>query len=110
MHFRASGVVSTWMRSAATTAHKPATVEFGTPVPGPPVGQVGPRAVDDLGDVAQVLLGVVDVNDLDGAGELLGGDVPGPRAVADDDALGCGEVAPTMRNYSLNAKGNLDGR
>jgi len=36
-------------------------------VPGPPVGQVGPGAVEGLGDVAQVL-GVVDVDDLDGAG------------------------------------------
>ena len=39
---------------------------------------------------------MVDVNDLDGAGKLLGGDVPDPGgAVADDDALGCGvETAP----------------
>ena len=48
---------------------QPAGVEFGTAVAGPPVGQVGAGAVDGLGDVAQVLLGVVDVNDLDGAGE-----------------------------------------
>ena len=41
---------------------QPAGVEFGTAVPGPPVGQVGLGAVDDLGDVAQVLLGMVDVN------------------------------------------------
>ena len=54
---------------------QPAGVEFGAPVPGPPLGQVGPRAVDGLGDVAQVLLGVVDVHDLYGAGKLLGGDV-----------------------------------
>ena len=47
---------------------QPAGVEFGTAVAGPPVGQVGAGAVDGLGDVAQVLLGVVDVNDLDGAG------------------------------------------
>ena len=52
---------------------QPAGVQFGTPVPGPPVGQVGSGAVDGLGDVAQVLLGVVDINDLDGAGKVLGG-------------------------------------
>ena len=77
------------MRSAATTAHSRPASSFGTPVPGPPVGQVGSGAVDGLGDVAQVLLGVVDINDLDGAGKVLGGQVPDPRgAVADDDALG----------------------
>ena len=54
---------------------QPAGVEFVTPVLGPPVGQVGPGTVDGLGDVAQVLLGVVDVNDLDGAGKLLGGQI-----------------------------------
>ena len=86
MHFRASGVVSTWMRSAATKSGQPSGVQLGTAVLGPPVGQVGPGAVDGLGDIAQVLLGVVDVNDLDGVGKLLGGDVPNPRrAVADDD-------------------------
>ncbi len=68
MHFRASGVVSTWMR--ADDGAQSAGVEFGTAVPGPTVGQVGPGAVDGFGDVAQVLLGVVDVNDLDGAGKL----------------------------------------
>ncbi len=41
---------------------QPAGVEFGAPVPGPPVGQVDPGTVDGLGDIAQVLLGVVDVN------------------------------------------------
>ena len=95
MQFRASGVVSKWMRSGDDGA-QPAGVEFSAPVPGPPLGQVGPRAVDGLGDVAQVLLGVVDVNDLDGPGKLLGGDVPNPRsAVTDDDLTVCGvETAP----------------
>ncbi len=96
MHFRASGVVSTWMRSAATTAHSRPASSSARRSPGPPVSQVGPGAVDGLGDVAQVLLRVVDINDLDGAGKLLGGQVPDPRgAVAEDDALGCGvETAP----------------
>ena len=59
-----------------------AGVEFGTAVPGPTVGQVGPGAVDGFGDVAQVLLGVVDVNDLE---KLLGGDVPNTQRRRDDD-------------------------
>ena len=97
MHFRASGVVSTWMRSAATRARsRPASNSARRSVLGPLVGQVRPGAVEGLGHVAQMLLGMVDVDDLDGAGKLLGGDVPNPwSAVADDDLTVRGvEAAP----------------
>ena len=60
---------------------EPAGVQLGTPARrsfGPLVGQVRPGAVDGLGHVAQMLLGMVDVDDFDGAGKLLGGDVPDP--------------------------------
>ena len=38
--------------------------------------QVRPGAVEVLGHVAQMLLGMVDVDDFDGAWKRLGGDVP----------------------------------
>ena len=53
---------------------------------------------DGLGHVAQVLLGMVDVDDFDGAWKLLGGDVPNPwSAVADDDLTGRGVEAAPLR-------------
>ena len=46
-----------------------------------------PGAVDGLGDVEDVLLGVKDVHDLDGVGQVLVGEVPDPgRAIAEHDA------------------------
>ena len=68
---------------------EPAGVQLGTPVPGPLVGQVGPGAVDGLGDVAQVLLGMVDVDDFDGAGKLLVGDAPDQMLCATFDLKCC---------------------
>ena len=77
---------------------QPAGVQFGTPVPSPLVGQRRSGSVDGLGNVAQVLLGVVDVNDFDGAGKLFGGDVPSPRiAFVDDDLTVRGVEAALLR-------------
>ena len=84
MHRRASGVVRHGS-SPVTTAHR-AGVQFGTPVPGPPVGQVGSGAVDGLGDVAQVLLGV-EISPISMAPGKCSAARFQPRgAVADDDA------------------------
>ena len=70
---------------------EPSSVQFGLPGLGPGVGEVRSGAVDGLGRVAQMLLGVVDVDDFDGVGKLLGGQVPDPGgAVAEDDPAGCG--------------------
>ena len=87
MHRRASGVVSTWMRSAATTAHSRPASSSARRSLAHRSGQVGSGAVDGLGDVAQVLLGVVDINDLDGAGKVLGGQVPDHMLRATYDLL-----------------------
>ena len=77
---------------------EPAGIQLGTPVPDPLVGQVCAGAVDGLGHVAQMLLGVVDVDDFDGAGKLLVGDAPDPGgAVADDDPPGRGVEAAPLR-------------
>ena len=66
-----------------------ALVEFVAALPAPPVREVGAGAVDGLGGLEQVLPGVPYVDDLDGAGGVLVGPVPGPRgAVAEDDAAG----------------------
>ena len=45
-----------------------------------------------------MLLGVVEVDDFDGAGELLGGQIPDPGgAVAEDDPAGRGVDAVPLR-------------
>ena len=46
-----------------------ALVEFVAALSGPGGGEVGRRAVDGYGDVAEVLFGVEDVHDLDGLGK-----------------------------------------
>ena len=77
---------------------EPAGIQLGTPVLGPLLGQVRPGAVEGLGHVAQMLLGMVDVDDFDGAWKLLGGDVPNPwSAVADDDLTVRGVEAAPLR-------------
>ena len=64
-----------------------ACVEFGVTEVCPGLGKRGVGAVDGLGDFAEVLLGVVEVEDLHGTGELLGGEPPDPgSSVADHDA------------------------
>ena len=75
---------------------EPSGVQLPMPVLGPLLGQVCPRAVDGLGHVAQMLFGMVDVDDFDGVGKLLGRQVPDPGgAVAHDDPAGRGvEAAP----------------
>ena len=86
-----------WRRGIGKRAQRgdegkqPSGVQLGTPVLGPPLGQVGAGPVDGVGHVAKVLLGMVDVDDFDGAGTLFGRQVPDPgTAVADDDAPGRG--------------------
>ena len=80
---------------------EPAGVQLGMPVLGPRVDQLGPGAVDGLdglGHVAQILLGVVDIDDFDGAGKVLGRQMPDPGgAVAKDDTAGCGVEAAPLR-------------
>ena len=63
---------------------------------GPGVGQARSGAVDGVGRVAQMLLGVVDVDDFDGAGEPLGDRFPDPgdAAAEDDRTLRGVETAP----------------
>ena len=62
------------------------------------MGERRPGPVDGLGHVAQMLLGVVDVDDLDGVGKLLVGQVPDPGgAVAEDDLSGGGGEAAPLR-------------
>ena len=75
---------------------EPPGVQLVPPVLAPPDGQVRAGAVDGLGDITQMPLGVVDVDDFDGAGELFGGQIPDPLGpVADDDASRRGvEAAP----------------
>ena len=54
--------------------------------------------VDGLGHVAQVLLAMLDVDDFDGFGAHLGGQVPDPAGtVADDDLTGGGVEAVSRR-------------
>ena len=57
-----------------------ALVEFVAPRLAPLRGEVAAGAVDGLGDVEDVLLGVKDVHDLDGVGQVLVGEVPDPGA------------------------------
>ena len=72
-----------------------ALVEFLAPLPGPSFADLAPAPVDGLGNLEQMALGVEDVDDLDGIGEVLVGEVPDPRrAVAQHDpALGVVEAA-----------------
>ena len=77
---------------------EPAGVQLGIPALGPRVGQLGPGAVDGLGHVAQMLLGVVDIDDFDGAGKLLSRQTPDPGgAVAKDDTADRGVEAAPLR-------------
>ncbi len=64
-----------------------ALVEFVAALFSPGVGEVGCGAVDGLGNVEQLLLGVEDIDDLDGVGEMLVGPVPDPRGVVAEDDL-----------------------
>ena len=83
-----------WRRGAQQRAEAAAIELVATPL-GPAPGHVGAGPAD-LGDVPQVLLGVEQVDDLDGAGEQLVGDVPDPlRAVAEHHpAAGAVEAVP----------------
>ena len=98
MHLRALGVVSTWMRSAATTARSRPASNSARRSLAHWSAQVRSGAIEGLGHVAQMLVGVVDVDDFDGAGKLLGGQLPDPGgAVADDDPAGRGVEAAPLR-------------
>ena len=73
-------------------------VQLGLPVLCPLLGERRPGPVDGFGHVTQMLLGVVDVDDLDGVGKLLVGQVPDPGgAVAEDDLSGGGDEAAPLR-------------
>ena len=84
-----------------------AVVELVAAAPGPAFRHVGAGDVDRLGDVPQVLLGVEQIDDLDGAGEQLVGDAPDPqRAVAQHDpAAGAVEAAPARLAFHAPANG-----
>ena len=73
-----------------------ALVEFLAPLPGPSFADLAAVCVDGLGDLEQMALGVENVDDLGGVGEVLVGEVPDPwRTVAEDDPARCGvEAAP----------------
>jgi hypothetical protein len=82
-----------------------ALVEFVAALFSPGVGEVGCGAVDGLGNVEQMLLGVEDIDDLDGVGEMLVGPVPDPRgAVAEDDLPG-DSVEAAASGFTNGAKG-----
>ena len=54
----------------------PPRVQLVPAVLAPAGGQVRAGAVDGLGDIAQMPLGVVEVDDFDGGGELFAGQIP----------------------------------
>ena len=83
-------------------------VEFLAALFAPLVGEVGAGTEDGLGGLEQMLLGVPDVDDLDGAGEVLFGEVPDPGgAVAEHDLLlsGIEARAARLRAATRRAKG-----
>ena len=87
---------------------EPPGVQLVPPVLAPLGGQVRAGAVDGLGDIAQMPLGMVDVDDFDGAGELFGGQIPDPLGpVADDDASrrGVEAAAPRFAIRPLRERG-----
>ena len=55
-----------------------ADVQFVVALVRPLLAQVAARPVNGLGHVREVLLGVEAIDDLDGVGEVLAGDVPDP--------------------------------
>ena len=84
-----------------------ALVEFVTALFGPMGGEVGMDAIDGVGDIEEVLFGVVDVDDLEGVG---GGPVPDPGgAVAEDDALG-DLIEAAASGFTEHAAGKGGGR
>ena len=63
-----------------------ALVEFVASLFPPLRGEVGAGSVEGFGDLEEMSLGMEDVDALDGAGEVLIGEVPDPGgAVAEDD-------------------------
>ena len=63
-----------------------ALVEFVALLFPPLRGEVGAGSVEGFDDLEEMSLGMEDVDDLDGAGEVLIGEVPDPGgAVAEDD-------------------------
>ena len=100
----ADGIGAAWGRARH---HCEMSVRRRLRLVGPGVGQVRAGAVDGLGHVAQMLLGVVDVDDFDGAGELFGRQVPDPGgAVAKDNPAGRGvETAPLRLAMDALRKG-----
>ena len=65
-----------------------ALIEIVAALLSPGDGEIGSGAVDGLGGLEEVLLGVEDVDDLGGAGKVFFGEVPDPGgAVAEDDLL-----------------------
>ena len=85
-----------------------ALIEFVAALFPPPVGELGSRSVDGLGDVEQMPLGVEDIDDPDGAGGVLVRQVPYPeRAVAEDRATrGLVEASPFASRRARPAKGD----
>ena len=85
-------------------------VEFVTALFGPLGGEVGMGAIDGMGDLEEVLFGVVDVDDLDGVGGILAGPVPDPGgAVTEDDALG-DLIEAAASGFTEHAAGKGGGR
>jgi hypothetical protein len=65
-----------------------AGVQFDDAEIGPGLGLGCAGAVEDLGEFAEVFASVVEIDDLDGAREVLVGEIPDPQgAVAEDDGL-----------------------
>ena len=87
-----------------------ARVQFIAPRLGPLLCQVAPGAVDGLGHIPQVPLGVVEVDDLDGPGKVSIGEVPDPeRAVSQyHAATGLFETTPgRLADHALNKLGRM---
>ncbi|MCY4508133.1 MAG: hypothetical protein OXG35_14425 [Acidobacteria bacterium] len=98
---RASGV-SAWGAQCRDQVSEASGVQLGLPVLCPLVGEFRPGPVDGLGHVAQMLLGVVDVDDFGWRRETarrarfqIQADPGG--AVAEDDVSGGGDEAAPLR-------------
>ena len=77
---------------------------------GPLPAELARRPPDRLGHVAEVALGVIAIDDLDGAGEELVGEVPDPQGAVTEDGLSVSAIKPPPACLAPDALGKLGGK
>src|ERR1019366_5286668 len=86
-----------------------AGVEFVVALPSPLLGQFAIGAINGLGDIAQMLLGMESVHDLDGVGEVFSGQVPDPGGAIAQYDMARGALEAAADGFATDTPGELRG-